>query len=171
MRIPPPIASLKRRSCLKALLLLLGFGGSFFPSTPSGAAAPALRIDLNQAIQAVSQSFDPRSDSQWGARNKPMPGGEQAWMARHAFNAERIRSILTEVYYRGPQRLGNSGAAVLVIEAGRSKGVAELDLLVSKTAFVELQRTLKAPPGVRLLFPEPQDFKEEFRVNVRYENR
>ena len=48
---------------------------------------------------------------------------------------------------------------------------AELDLLVSKTAFVELQRTLKAPPGVRLLFPEPQDFKEEFRVNVRYENR
>ena len=43
--------------------------------------------------------------------------------------------------------------------------------MVSKAAFVELQRTLKAPPGVRLLFPEPQDFKEEFRVSVRFESR
>ena len=92
-------------------------------------------------------------------------------MARHAFNAERIRSILTEVYYRGPQRLDNSGAARLVIAAGSAKGVAELDLMVSKAAFVELRRTLKAPAGVRLLFPEPQDLKEEFRVSVRYENR
>ena len=170
MRNPTPIAPLKRRVFLKALLLL-GIGSPFFPHTPGGAAAPALRIDLNQALQAVGHSFDPRSDTQWGARNKPMPGGEQAWMARHAFNAERIRSILTEVYYRGPQRLGNSGGALLVIEAGRSKGVAELDLMVSKAAFVELQRTLKAPPGVRLLFPEPQDFKEEFRVSVRFESR
>jgi hypothetical protein len=161
---------LKRRVFLKALLLL-GLGGSFLPHTPAGAAAPALRIDLNQAIQAVSHSFDPRSDSQWGARNKPMPGGEQPWMARHAFNAERIRSILTEVYYKGPLRLSNSGTALLVVEAGRSKGVTELDLMVSKAAFVELQRTLKAPPDVRLLFPEPQDLKEDFRVNVRYENR
>jgi hypothetical protein len=123
---------------LKALLLLLGAGGILLPVAPVGAAAPAVRIDLNQAIQAVNQSFDPRSDTQWGARNKPMPGGEQPWMARHAFNAERIRSILTEVYYRGPQRLGNSGAALLVIEAGRSKGVAEIDLIVSKDAFLEL---------------------------------
>jgi len=170
MRIPPPIASLRLPVFLRALLLL-GIGGLFLPQTPGRAAPPALRIDLNQAIQAVGHSFDPRSDTQWGARNKPMPGGEQPWMARHAFNAERIRSILTEVYYRGPQRLGNSGGALLVIDAGRSKGVIALDLMVSKAAFVELQRTLKSPPGVRLLFPEPQDFKEEFRVSVYYENR
>jgi hypothetical protein len=170
MRTPPPIAPLRRRVFLQALLLL-GVGVPVLTRTPVGAAMPALRIDLNQAIQAASHSFDPRSDTQWGARNKPMPGGEQPWMARHAFNAERIRSILTEVYYRGPQRLGNSGGALLVIDAGRSKGVVEIDLMVSKAAFVELQRTLKAPPSVRLLFPEPQDFKEEFRVSVRFENR
>ena len=150
MRTPSPIAPLRRRVFLQALLLL-GVRGPVLTRTPAGAAMPALRIDLNQAIQAASHSFDPRSDTQWGARNKPMRGGEQPWMARHAFNAERIRSILTEVYYRGPQRLGNSGGALLVIEAGRSKGVVEIDLMVSKAAFVELQRTLKAPPGVRLL--------------------
>lgn len=169
MRISSPIVSSKRRVFLKALLL--GVGGASLQHTPGGAAVPALRIELSQAIQAASHSFDPRSDTQWGARNKPLPGGEQPWMARHAFNAERIRSILTEVYYRGPQRLDNSGAALLVIAAGSSKGVAELDLMVSKAAFVELQRTLKAPAGVRLLFPEPQGLKEEFRVSVRYENR
>jgi hypothetical protein len=36
---------------------------------------------------------------------------------------------------------------------------------------LELQRTLKAPQGVRLLFPDPQGFKDEYRVNIRYENR
>jgi hypothetical protein len=92
-------------------------------------------------------------------------------MARHAFNAERIRSILTEVYYKGPVRPDNSGGALLVIEAGRVKGVTEIDLMVSKATFTELQRTLKAPRGVRLLFPDPQDIKEEYRVNVRYDNR
>lgn len=92
-------------------------------------------------------------------------------MARHAFNAERIRSILTEVYYKGPARPDNRGGALLVIEAGRVKGVTEIDLMVSKAAFIELQRTLKAPPGVRLLFPEPQELKDEYRVNVRYDNR
>ncbi len=170
MRTPSPIAFLKRRFFLKALLLL-AVGSLFLPHTPCGAAAPAVRIDLTQALQAISHTFDPRSDTQWGARNKPIASGELPWMARHAFNAERIRSILTEVYYKGPQRLGNSGGALLVIEAGRSKSLTELDLMVSKAAFLELQRTLKAPPGVRLLFPEPQDLKEEFRVNVRYENR
>lgn len=169
MRISLPIVALKHRLPLKMLLLVIGW--AFLQHTPSGAASPALRIELSQAIQAASHGFDPRSDTQWGARNKPLPGGEQPWMARHAFNAERIRSILTEVYYRGPQRLDNSGAALLVIAAGSAKGVAELDLMVSKAAFVELRRTLKAPAGVRLLFPEPQDLKEEFRVSVRYENR
>ena len=153
------------------VLLLLGAGGILLPTAPVGAAAPALRIELNQAIQAVSHAFDPRSDTQWGAHNKPMPSGEQPWMARHAFNAERIRSILAEVYYRGPQRLGNNGAALLVIEAGRSKGVAEIDLIVSKDAFLELQRSLKPPVGVRLLYPEPQGLNPSFRVNVRYADR
>ncbi len=170
MPTPSRIVFLWRRLVLKALLLL-GAGEILLPVAPVGAAAPAVRIDLNQAIQAVNQSFDPRSDTQWGARNKPMPGGEQPWMARHAFNAERIRSILTEVYYRGPQRLGNSGTALLVIGAGRSKGVAEIDLIVSKDAFLELQRSLKPPAGVRLLFPEPQGLNASFRVNVRYEDR
>jgi hypothetical protein len=170
MRTTSPIAFLKRRFFVK-VLLLLALGGPFLTDTRCDAAAPAVRIDLNQAIQAVSHTFDPRSDTQWGARSKPISSGDQPWMARHAFNAERIRSILTEVYYRGPQRLGNSGGALLVIEAGRSKGVTELDLTVSKAAFVELQHTLKAPPGVRLLFPEAQDLKQEFRVNVRYENK
>jgi hypothetical protein len=92
-------------------------------------------------------------------------------MARHAVNAERIRAILTAVYYQGPLLLGNSGAALFVIEAGRFKGVAEIDLMVSKPVFWELYRTLKAPPGVRILYPEPQGFKDGFRVNVRYEDR
>ena len=170
MRTPPRIVFLRLRLVLKALLLL-GIVDILLPVSPVDAAAPAVRIDLNQAIQAVNHAFDPRSDTQWGARNKPMPGGEQPWMARHAFNAERIRSILTEVYYRGPQRLGNSGAALLVIEAGRSKGVAEIDLIVSKEAFLELQRSLKPPAGVRLLYPEPQGLNESFRVNVRYADR
>jgi hypothetical protein len=170
MRTPPLTVFLRRRLVLKALLLL-GVAESILPFARVCAAAPALPIELNQAIQAVNHAFDPRSDTQWGARNKPLPGGEQPWMARHAFNAERIRSILTEVYYRGPQRLGSNGAALLVIEAGRSKGVAEIDLIVSKEAFLELQRSLRPPAGVRLLFPEPQALKQSFRVNVRYEDR
>lgn len=170
MRIPPSIVYLKQDLFIagRYLLMLLALGCA--PRLTEG-AAPAIRIDLNQALQTVSHSFDPRSDPQWGARNKPMPGGEQPWMARHAFNAERIRSILTEVYYKGPLRPDNSGGALLVIEAGRVKGVTEIDLIVSKATFTELQRTLKPPRGVRLLFPEPQDIKDEYRVNVRYESR
>jgi hypothetical protein len=135
------------------------------------AALPALRIELDQAVQVLNHVLDPRNHNQWGAGNKPMPGGEHPWMARYAFNAERIRAILTEVYYKGPLRLGNSGSAHVVIEAGRTTGVAEIDLMVSKAVFVELQKTLRAPSGVRILFPDPQGFKEEYRVNVRYENR
>lgn len=135
------------------------------------AALPALRIELDQAVQVLNHSLDPRSHNQWGPRNKPVPGAEQPWMARYAFNAERIRAILTEVYYKGPLRLGNSGSANVVIEAGRTTGVAEIDLMVSKAVFLELQKTLKAPSGVRILFPDPQGFKDEYRVNIRYENR
>jgi hypothetical protein len=135
------------------------------------AALPALRIELDQAVQVLNHSLDPRSHNQWGARNKPVPGSEQPWMARYAFNAERVRALLAEVYYKGPLRLGNSGIANVVIEAGRTTGVAEIDLIVSKAAFLELQKTLKAPTGVRILFPDPQGFKDEYRVNVRYENR
>jgi hypothetical protein len=159
------------RVFLRKVILLLAFGILFGPTPRSTAALPALRIDLEQAVQTLNHAFDPRSDSLWGARNKPMPGGEQPWMARHAFNAERIRSILTEIYYKGPLRLGYGATALVVIEAGRTRGVAEIDLIVSKAVHLELIRTLKAPPGVRLLFPDPQDIKDEYRVNVRYENR
>jgi hypothetical protein len=169
--VPGARSSGGSRGFFGRLLLLLTFGVWLTWPRESVAALPALRIELEQAMQSLDHSFDPRSDSQWGARNKPMPGGEQPWMARYAFNAERIRSILTAVYYKGPLRLGHSAAALVVVEAGRTRGVAEIDIIVSKTVFLELQTTLKAPPGVRLLFPEPQGFKDEYRMNVRYENR
>lgn len=156
---------------LRKLLPLLALAFWTASSPLGNAALPALRIELGQAVQVLNHSLDPRSHNLWGPQTKPVPGAEHPWMARYAFNAERIRAILTELYHKGPLRLGNNGSALAVIEAGRSTGVAEIDLLVSKAVFLELQRTLKAPPGVRLLFPDPQGFKDEYRVNVRYENR
>ena len=156
---------------LRKLLPLLAL--AFWIASPNKADAglPALRIDFAQAIQVLNHSLDPRSHHLWGPQTKPVPGTEQPWMARYSFNAERVRAILTTVYQKGPLRLGNSGSALVVIEAGRTTGVAEIDLMVSKTVFLELQHTLRAPPGVRVLFPDPQGFKDDYRVNLRYENR
>jgi hypothetical protein len=146
----------------------MGAGFFFRGACVCEASTPALPVELKLAMLAAKQAFDPRSDSQWGACNKPIFGDDAPWMARHAFNAERIRAVLTAVYYRGPLSVDAHGATWLVIEAARAKGVAEIDLIVSRSSFLELRSTFRPPVGVRVLFPDPQEPKDRYRVNIRF---
>ena len=109
-------------------------------------------VDFSSALQALSKTFDPRDDQQWDNMSKFLASPELHWIIEYSFSKERTRGIYNHLYSRCERQGSNAANMLQVVEAGRSVDAAEINVAVTASVFEEMQRTLKVPRDVTVLF-------------------
>ena len=137
-------------------------------------AAPVtagLPLVFSVAVQAVERKFDPRDDQQWEAMSKSAGNLEFKWEVKAAFLKERARAIYVDLYTNGGVLGSTAGTLEKILEAGRAQEATALDILVSPSVFVELQRTISVTKDAVVLFRVSDAQRAQHHLLVNYIGR
>ena len=152
------------------MTLLLIYASALAP-LQAATVSPELPVDFSLAVQAIERQFDPRDEQQWESMSKLSLTSELNWVVRFAFIKERARAIYIHLYTNGGVLGSNAGSLQKIVEAGRAQEATGLDILVSPSVFVELQRTLSAPKDAIVLFRVSDTQRARNHVLVNYFGR
>ncbi len=146
--------------------------GALFPLQLQAAPVSAgLPVVFSVAVQAVERKFDPRDDQQWETMSKSAGNPEFKWEVKSAFLKERARAIYVHVYTNGGVLGSAAGTLEKIVEAGRAQEATALDILVSPSVFVELQRTISETKGAVVLFRVSDAQRAQHHLLVNYFGR
>jgi hypothetical protein len=143
--------------------------GLFFTGTLQAAEIPSgLPVDFSIAVQVIDHQFDPRDEQQWKSTAKFMPDAELKWVVQAGFLRERARAIYVQLYNNGGVLGSNAGTLQKIVEAGQKLHLASLDILVSQSVFLDLQRTAQVSKGAVLLFRVSNKERALHHILVNY---
>ncbi len=156
--------------CLFPVIGLTAIG--LFASAPrvQAESAPML-VDFSFALQALDKTFDPREDQQWDNMSKFLSSPDLKWIVEYSFNKERTRSIYVYLYSQCVRLRSHAADMLQLIDAGRAQDVSGLSVLVTPNVFAELQRTLKTPKDVSVLFRTGKGTRGASLILVSYNAR
>ncbi|MEI6871393.1 MAG: hypothetical protein WCL08_03845 [Verrucomicrobiota bacterium] len=146
--------------------------GALFPSRLQAAPVSAgLPVVFSVAVQAVERKFDPRDDQQWETMSKFSGNPEFKWEVKSAFLKERARAIYVHLFTNGGVLGSTAGTLAKILEAGRAQEATALDILVSPSVFVELQRTISVSKDAVVLFRVSDAQRAQHHLLVTYLGR
>ena len=146
--------------------------GALFPLQLQAAPVSAgLPVIFSVAVQAVEQKFDPRDEHQWQTMSKSSGNPEFKWEVQSAFLKERARAVYVHLYTNGGVLGSTAGTLAKILEAGRAQEATALDILVSPSVFVELQRTISVSKDAVVLFRVSDAQRAQHHLFVNYIGR
>lgn len=155
-----------------ATLAAVVAGGALLPLQVRAApVSTGLPVVFSIAVQAVERKFDPRDDQQWEAVSKSAGNPEFKWEIKSAFLKERARAVYAHLYANGGVLGSNAGTLEKILEAGRAQEATALDILVSPSVFLELQRTISVSKDAVVLFRVSDAQRAQHHLLVNYLKR